>query len=305
MTELYLPIAELSINVLTVLGLGLVVGVLSGMFGIGGGFLLTPALIFVGVPPVVAVSTQAPQILASSVSGALAHWRRDNVDLKLGALMVAGGVLGSIGGVWMFSALRRVGQIDLVISLAYVLLLGVVGALMLSESLRTMLRKGGPTRRKLHQHNLLHRMPFKMRFRKSRLYISVLPPLGIGIFSGILVAIMGVGGGFITVPAMIFLLGMPTLLAVGTSLFQIIFVTINVTMLQAITNETVDIPLALLLTVGGVIGAQVGAGWGLKLKAEQLRGLLAMLVLVVAIKVAHDLVVIPPDLYSVTSPTAP
>ena len=301
MLQLYLPIAELSVNVLMVLGLGLLVGVLSGMFGIGGGFLLTPALIFVGVPPVVAVSSQAPQILASSVSGGMAHWRRDNIDIKLGLLMVGGGLAGSLGGVWLFSLLRQLGQINLVISLTYVLLLGVVGALMLSESLRTMLRKAGPVRRKLHRHNWLHRMPFKMRFRKSRLYISVLPPLGIGIFAGVLVAIMGVGGGFITIPAMIFLLGMPTMLAVGTSLFQIIFVTISVTVMQAVTNETVDIPLALLLTVGGVIGAQIGAGWGQKLKAEQLRGLLALLVLAVAVKVAHDLVVRPPDLYSVSS----
>jgi uncharacterized membrane protein YfcA len=301
MMQLYLPIAELSVNVLMVLGLGLFVGVLSGMFGIGGGFLLTPALIFIGVPPVVAVSSQAPQILASSVSGGLAHWRRDNIDIKLGLLMVAGGVAGSLAGVWVFSVLRRLGQINLVISLTYVLLLGVVGALMLSESVRTMLRKSGPVHRKLHRHTWLHRMPFKMRFRKSRLYISVLPPLGIGVFAGILVAIMGVGGGFITIPAMIFLLGMPTMLAVGTSLFQIIFVTISVTILQAISNETVDIPLALLLTIGGVVGAQFGAGWGQKLKAEQLRGLLALLVLAVAVKVAHDLVVPPPDLYSVSS----
>ena len=302
MMQLYLPIAELSVNVLLVFGLGLVVGILSGMFGIGGGFLLTPALIFIGVPPVVAVSSQAPQILAASVSGGLAHWRRDNIDVKLGLLMVAGGLAGSLGGVWLFSFLRQLGQINLVISLTYVLLLGVVGSLMLSESLRTMLSKSGPVRRKLHRHTWLHRMPLRMRFRKSRLYISVLPPLGIGLFAGVLVAIMGVGGGFITIPAMIFLLGMPTMLAVGTSLFQIIFVTVTVTLLQAVTNATVDIPLALLLTVGGVVGAQFGAGWGQKLRAEQLRGLLALLVLAVAVKVAHDLVVVPPDLYSVASP---
>ena len=304
--QLYLPIAELSVNIFVVLGLGLMVGFLSGMFGIGGGFLLTPALIFIGVPPVVAVSTQAPQILASSVSGVLAHWRRGNVDLAMGAILVVGGFIGSSGGVWLFALLRRLGQIDLVIELAYVSLLGSVGTLMLAESIRVMLRARRPAkRRRLHQHNLLHRLPFRIRFRKSRLYISLLPPLLIGIFTGILVAVMGVGGGFIMVPAMIFLLGMPTLLTVGTSLFQTIFVTINVTILQAVGNYTVDVPLALLLTIGGVAGAQLGAEAGLRLKAEQLRGLLALLVLGVAAKVAYGLFTAPVDLFSVTGVVAP
>jgi len=301
MMQLYLPIAELSVNILLLLGLGFLVGFLSGMFGIGGGFLLTPALIFLGVPPVIAVSTQAPQILASSVSAGLAHWRRGNVDEAMGAVMVAGGLIGSILGVWLFALLRRVGQIDLAISVAYVVLLGSVGALMLTESLRMMLKRDKtPVRRKLHQHNLLHRLPFKVRFRKSRLYISVLPPLFIGAFAGVLVAIMGVGGGFIMIPAMIFILGMPTMMAVGTSLFQIIFVTVGVTMLHSVSNFTVDIMLALLLTVGGVIGAQFGAEAGLKLKAEQLRGLLAVLVLAVACRVAYGLFATPDELFTIT-----
>lgn len=301
MMQLYLPIAELSVNILLLLGLGLVVGFLSGMFGIGGGFLLTPALIFLGVPPVIAVSSQAPQILASSVSGGLAHWRRGNVDEIMGIVLVVGGLVGSAVGVWLFALLRRIGQIDLAISLAYVVLLGAVGMLMLTESMRALLRRQKTvTRSKLHQHTWLHRLPMKVRFRKSRLYISVLPPLGIGAFAGILVAIMGVGGGFIMIPAMIFLLGMPTIMAVGTSLFQIIFVTISVTMLHAVSNFTVDVMLSLLLTVGGVIGAQFGAEVGMRLKAEQLRGLLALLVLAVAVKVAFGLVATPDDVFSVS-----
>ncbi|MCW5731083.1 MAG: sulfite exporter TauE/SafE family protein [Alphaproteobacteria bacterium] len=299
--QLYLPIAELSVSILMLLGLGLLVGFLSGMFGIGGGFLLTPALIFLGVPPVIAVSSQAPQILASSVSGGLAHWRRGNVDEVMGLVLVAGGLVGSAFGVWLFALLRKVGQIDLAISLAYVILLGSVGVLMLTESVGAMMRRSKKTtRRKLHQHTWLHRLPLKVRFRKSRLYISVLPPLAIGAFAGILVAIMGVGGGFIMIPAMIFLLGMPTIMAVGTSLFQIIFVTISVTMLHSISNYTVDIMLALLLTVGGVIGAQFGAETGQRLRAEQLRGLLALLVLAVALRVAWGLVAQPDDLYTIT-----
>jgi uncharacterized membrane protein YfcA len=293
MFQLYLPIAEVSVNILLLLGLGLVVGFLSGMFGVGGGFLMTPTLIFFGVPPTVAVSTQAPQILA--------HFRRDNVDLTMGAVLTLGGLVGSIIGVWLFALLRRLGQIDLVIGLTFAILLGVMGSLMLAESTRTILnmRKANPKREKLHKHYLLHRLPLKMRFRKSRLYISVALPLLIGLFVGILVAIMGIGGGFILVPAMIFLLGMPTLLAIGTSLFHIVFVTANTTFLHAMENQTVDIPLALLLTIGGVIGAQIGAGVGAKLKAVQLRGLLGLMVLAVAAKVIVDLVATPVDLYSI------
>ncbi|WP_119421196.1 sulfite exporter TauE/SafE family protein [Desertibaculum subflavum] len=301
MFQLYLPIAEVSVNILILLGLGLVVGFLSGMFGVGGGFLMTPTLIFFGVPPAVAVSTQAPQILASSFSGMLAHFRRDNVDLTMGAILTLGGLVGSIIGVWLFALLRRVGQIDLVIGLTFAILLGAMGSLMMAESTRTILntRRANPKREKLHKHYLLHRLPLKIRFRKSRLYISVALPLLIGLFVGVLVAIMGIGGGFILVPAMIFLLGMPTLLAIGTSLFHIVFVTANTTFLHAMENQTVDIPLALLLTIGGVIGAQLGAGVGARLKAVQLRGLLGLMVLAVAAKVIVDLVATPIDLYSI------
>ncbi len=233
--QLYLPIAEMSANIFLLLGMGGGVGILSGIFGVGGGFLMTPLLIFIGVPPAVSVATEANQIVASSVSGVLAHWRRSNVDFKMGIVLLIGGILGSTFGVWLFSILRQVGQIDLVISLSYVVFLGVIGVLMAIESARAMLpalRGGSGGRGKLHQHYWVHGLPLKMRFRRSKLYISALLPLGIGTLVGILAAIMGVGGGFIMVPAMIYLLGMPTSVVVGTSLFQIIFVTANVTFLQ-------------------------------------------------------------------------
>ncbi len=302
MFQLYLPIAEVSVNMTVLLGLGLVVGFLSGMFGVGGGFLMTPILIMLGIPPTVAVSTQAPQILASSFSGMLAHFRRDNVDMTMGLVLTLGGLLGSGIGVWLFAVLRRLGQIDLVIAITFAVLLGIMGSLMMGESARTIIktrRAGGPRREKLHKHYLLHRLPLKIRFRKSRLYISVTLPLLIGLFVGILVAIMGVGGGFILVPAMIFLLGMPTLLAIGTSLFHIVFVTANTTFLHSVQNQTVDIPLSLLLTIGGVIGAQMGVGVGARLNAVQLRGLLGLLVLAVAAKVIWDLFATPVDLFSI------
>ena len=298
--QIYLPIAELSLNVFLRLGLGGAVGFLSGLFGVGGGFLMTPLLIFIGVPPAVAVATEANQIVASSVSGALAHWRRGNVDFKMGMVLLVGGFIGSTLGVWLFSILRGAGQIDLVISLSYVVFLGIIGFLMLFESLRAMQRRRKPTGRrvKLHQHNWLHGLPFKMRFRKSKLYISAVLPLAVGIFVGVLAAIMGVGGGFIMVPAMIYLLGMPTSGVVGTSLFQIIFVTANVTFLQAWQNQTVDVVLALLLLTGGVIGAQFGSRAGARLHGEQLRSLLALLVLAVCGKLAYDLIATPADIYS-------
>ena len=299
--HIYLPIAELSVNIFLILGLGAGVGVLSGIFGVGGGVLMTPLLIFLGISPPVAVGTEANQILASSVSGVVAHWRRGNVDFKMGLVLLIGGLIGSTLGVWLFSELRDLGQIDLVIQLSYVVFLGIIGFLMLIESLRALQRsrRAGSARRKLHQHNWLHGLPFKMRFRKSKLYISALLPLLIGILVGILSAIMGVGGGFIMVPAMIYLLGMPTNVVVGTSLFQIIFVTANATFLQSSLNQTVDIVLAFLLLLGAVIGAQVGTFLGSKLKGEQLRGLLALIVLAVCIKIANDLIVTPADLYSI------
>jgi len=298
--QLYLPIAEVSLNVLVLLGLGAAVGFLSGLFGVGGGFLMTPLLMFIGVPPAVAVATGTNQIVASSVSGALSHWRRGNIDLKMGAVLLVGGFAGSTLGVQIFTLLRGLGQIDLAISLFYVVFLGVIGALMLVESGRAMNRnrRPGAPRRKLHQHHWFHGLPFKVRFRKSKLYISALLPLAIGLGVGLLVALMGVGGGFILVPAMIYLLGMPTAIVVGTSLFQIIFVTANVTLLQAVQNQTVDVLLAVLLLAGGVIGAQWGARAGAKLPGEQLRALLGLLVLVVGGKLGWDLFSTPVDLFS-------
>ena len=298
---IYLPIAEVSMHIGIIIGLGGGVGFLSGLFGVGGGFLMTPLLIFFGIPPAVAVSTEANQIVASSVSGVLAHMRRGNVDFKMGGILMAGGVIGSSLGVALFSFLREIGQIDLVIQLSYVVFLGIIGALMLTESLRTIMRsrKPGAVRGKLHQHNWLHGLPFKMRFRRSKLYISAILPLSIGAFVGVLAAIMGVGGGFIMVPAMIYLLGMPTSVVVGTSLFQIIFVTANVTLLQSIQTQTVDFLLAGLLLFGAVIGAQFGSRAGALLRGEQLRGLLALLVLAVCAKIGYDLVIRPEDLLSV------
>jgi len=302
--HIYLPIAEMSVNVFLILGMGVGVGLLSGIFGVGGGFLMTPLLIFLGVPAPVAVGTEANQIVASSVSGVLAHWRRGNVDFKMGFILLVGGVIGSTFGVWLFAWLRTLGQIDLVIRLSYVIFLGVIGSLMLVESLRVMFRRqrGGGPRRKLHQHTFLHGLPFKMRFRRSKLYISALLPLLVGVFVGILAAIMGVGGGFVMVPAMIYLLGMPTSVVVGTSLFQIIFVTSNATFLQAYLNQTVDVVLAILLLVGGVVGAQFGTKIGAKLRGEQLRSLLALMVLAVCLKLMSDLVITPPDLFSIGTP---
>ena len=298
---IYLPIAEVSMHIGIIIGLGGGVGFLSGLFGVGGGFLMTPLLIFFGIPPAVAVSTEANQIVASSVSGVLAHMRRGNVDFKMGGILMAGGVIGSSLGVALFSFLQSIGQIDLVIQLSYLVFLGIIGSLMLTESVRTIIRsrKPGAVRGKLHQHNWLHGLPLKMRFRRSKLYISAILPLALGAFVGILAAIMGVGGGFVMVPAMIYLLGMPTSVVVGTSLFQIIFVTANVTLLQSIQTQTVDFLLAGLLLFGAVIGAQFGSRAGALLRGEQLRGLLALMVLAICIKIGYDLVVRPEDLLSV------
>ena len=297
---IYLPIAEISINIFLILGLGGMVGLLSGIFGVGGGFLMTPLLIFLGVPAAVAVGTEANQIVAASVSGVLAHWRRGNVDIKMGSILLAGGIVGSTIGVYIFAMLRELGQIDLAIKLSFIIFLGIVGILMLFESMQTILRsrRPGAKRRRLHQHNWLHGLPFKMRFRKSKLYISALLPFMIGASVGILSAIMGVGGGFIMVPAMIYLLGMPTSVVVGTSLFQIIFVTANVTFLQSVQTQTVDVVLAGLLLIGGVVGAQFGTRIGALLKGEQLRGLLALIVLAVCIKLVTDVIITPEDFFS-------
>ncbi|TMM51622.1 sulfite exporter TauE/SafE family protein [Sulfitobacter sabulilitoris] len=297
--QIYLPIAEVSVNAFLLLGLGGIVGVLSGMFGVGGGFLMTPLLFFIGIPPAVAVATEANQIVASSFSGVLAHFKRKTVDLRMGVVLLIGGLVGAALGVVVFNYLRAQGQVDLLVRLCYVVFLGVIGGLMFIESLNAIrkTRGGKPAPRK--KHNWIHGLPFKMRFRVSGLYISVIPPLLVGVSVGILAAIMGVGGGFIMVPAMIYLLGMPTKVVVGTSLFQIIFVTAFTTLLHATTNYTVDIVLAVLLLVGGVIGAQIGTRIGVKMKAEQLRILLAMLVLAVCGKLALDLLLMPTELYAI------
>jgi uncharacterized protein len=301
--NIYLPIAEMSANVFVFLGMGGAVGFLSGLFGVGGGFLMTPLLIFSGVPPAVAVGTEAAQIVASSVSGAIAQYRRKNVDVKLGMVLLLGGILGSTIGVETVAILRRVGQFDLFISLSYVAFLGIIGTLMLIESINTMreVKAGKPgSARRSGQHSWVHGLPLKIRFNRSKLYISAIPPFLIGAFVGFLAAIMGVGGGFIMVPAMIYLLRVPTNIVVGTSLFQIVFVTAATTVLHATQNHTVDILLAMLLMVGGVVGAQFGAAAGEKLKGEQLRFLLAALVLLVCLRLAYELVARPFDLYSIT-----
>ncbi len=304
--QIYLPIAEMSVNMFLILGIGGAIGLLSGMFGVGGGFLMTPLLIFIGVPPAVAVGTEAAQIVASSVSGFTAHMRRGNVDFRMGAVLMVGGFVGSTLGVQLFKFLRGLGQIDLVISLSYVIILGLIGSLMLAEAVRTLRRRAGSARRsKLHQHTWLDGLPLKLRFPRSKLYISALTPALVGALVGVLAAIMGVGGGFIMVPAMIYLLGMPTSVVVGTSLFQITLVTANVTFLQAYQNQTVDLFLASLLLVGGVIGAQFGAKIGTRLRGEQLRGLLALMVLGVAAKLLFDLLVQPTDLYSIGAQEGP
>ena len=301
--QIYLPIAEVSVNAFLLLGLGGMVGVLSGMFGVGGGFLMTPLLFFIGIPPAVAVATEANQIVASSFSGVLAHLKRRTVDLRMGTVLLVGGLIGAAVGVQIFNALKAIGQVDLLVRLSYVVFLGIIGGLMFVESLNAIrkTKAGAPPKRK--RHNWVHNLPFKMKFRTSGLYISVIPPVIVGVLVGILAAIMGVGGGFIMVPAMIYLLGMPTKVVVGTSLFQIIFVTAFTTLLHATTNFTVDMVLAVLLLVGGVIGAQFGAVLGAKLKAEQLRILLAMLVLAVCGKLALDLLLMPAELYSLGAAT--
>ena len=298
--SIYLPIAGLSVNLLALLALGGGVGFLSGLFGVGGGFLLTPLLIFMGVPSPVAVASGANQVVGASVSGVIAHWRRKNVDLKMGLMLVAGGLLGSLFGVWLFALLHALGQVDLAINLCYVLFLGFVGSTMLVESLRALMaqrRKTPP--HKLHRH-LWAALPLKMRFPRSGLYISALLPLAVGAFGGLLSALMGVGGGFIMVPLMIYVLEMPTSVVIGTSLFQIIFVTANVTFLQAVQTHTVDVVLMLALLIGGVVGAQLGARFGTKLRAEQMRIMLALVVLAVCGRLLFELMGTPVDLYSLS-----
>jgi len=293
----YLPIAEVSVNAFLLLGLGGMVGVLSGMFGVGGGFLMTPLLFFIGIPPEVAVATGALQIVASSLSGVLAHLRRKTVDMKMGLVLLAGGLVGAALGVQVFNYLRSMGQVDLLVRLFYVVFLGIIGGLMFIESANALLRSKSGVRKR-RKHTWVHNLPLKTKFRTSGLYISVIPPVLVGMLVGVLAAIMGVGGGFIMVPAMIYILGMPTKVVVGTSLLQIIFVAAFTTMLHATTNYTVDTLLAVLLLIGGVIGAQFGTRISVHLKAEQLRILLSILVLAVCGKLALDLLLQPHELFS-------
>lgn len=300
MFQVYLPIAEISVNLLVMLGLGAAVGFLSGMFGVGGGFLLTPLLMFSGIPPAISVATGANQIVGTSVSGTLAQWRRGNVDVRMGFVLIAGGVVGALAGVLLLGLLRQIGQSGLIISLTYVAFLGVIGTLMLWESLRVIgkTRSGKSTSPRSGQHNWIHGLPFKMRFPQSRLYISAIPPLVIGAVAGLLASFLGVGGGFIMVPAMIYLLRMPTNIVIGTSIFQIIFVTAIVTLLHATLNHTLDLLLAFILVAGGVIGGQFGVRAGHRFKGEQLRAMLAVVVLAVALRLLLDLVLKPAELYS-------
>jgi len=304
--ELYLPVAEMSVNWAMILGMGAAVGFLSGMFGVGGGFLMTPLLVFYGIPPGIAVATQASHITAASLSGALTQWRRQAVDFKMGVMLLTGGIAGSVLGVYVFRLLRELGQIELVVSGSYVVLLGSIGGLMLNESVRTIraARSGtAPPPVKLHQHSWIHGLPLKMRFRRSKLYISVIPPVVLGILVGVLTAIMGVGGGFIMIPAMIYLLKMPTNIVVGTSQFQILFVTAAATILHAASDQTVDIVLAFLLVLGGVVGVQLGVRAGSQMRGEQVRALLAILVVGVAVRLLIGLVRTPEDIYSIVAGT--
>ena len=299
--SIYLPIAEININIFLIVFIGMLVGALSGLFGVGGGFLMTPLLIFLGIPPVVAVGSEAPHVLASSVSGVIAHWRKKNVDFKMGFFLLSGGLVGSTVGVNLFKLLKTYGQIDIVIQFLFIIFLGFIGMSMAFESAKTTIKNYRTTsaiRTKLHQHSWIHGLPFKLRFHRSKLYISAIPPILIGFFVGVLSAMMGVGGGFIMIPAMVYILGMSTNVVVGTSLFQIIFVTANSTFFQSYLNQTVDIVLSALMILGGVIGAQIGVRIGTKLKAEYLRGILAILVLLVCAKILTDLILTPSNLFS-------
>jgi uncharacterized protein len=300
--QIYLPIAEISANIFALLGMGGLVGFASGMFGVGGGFLMTPLLIFAGIPPAIAVATEANQIVASSVSGGLAYWQKRAVDIRMGLVLMTGGVLGSIAGVYLFRYLLMLGKVDATISIRYVLFLTIIGSLMLRESIQSMraTRQGKTlSLRRPGQHSWWLRLPPRIRFRQSKLYISIYPPILIGFLVGLLAAVMGIGGGFIMVPAMIYILRMPTNVVIGTSLFQIIFVTAAVTVMHAVTTQTVDIVLAILLMTGGAIGAQIGARLGQRLKAEQLRSALAIVVLLVGLKMLYDLIRQPNELFSI------
>lgn len=303
--QIYLPIAEVSANPVVLLGIGGFVGVLSGMFGVGGGFLITPMLFMIGIPPAIAVATSANQVVASSISGVLAHLRKRTVDLKMGGVLLLGGLFGAAAGMVLFNLMKSLGQVDLAVQLCYVLFLGVIGGLMFIESVNAIRRSRAtvpamPYKRR--QRGWVQSLPLKVRFRTSNLYISAIPPVLVGFGVGVLSAVMGVGGGFIMVPAMIYILGMPTKVVIGTSLFQIIFVAGFTAMMHATTNYSVDIVLALFLLIGGVLGAQLGTRIGAYLKAEQLRVLLSLLVLSVSTKIGFELLLEPVDHFNLSVP---
>ena len=301
--DVYLPIANLSVNGLVIVGLGGLMGILSGMFGVGGGFLTTPLLIFYGIPPTVAAASAASQVTGASVSGVFAHTRRGGVDYLMGGVMVVGGVFGTLVGAVLFRLLQELGQIDTVINILYVIMLGAIGGMMGNESFQSLraMRSGKrlPARKRRH-HPLVANLPWRWRFYRSGLYISPLAPLLLGFATGILTMLLGVGGGFILVPAMLYILGMSASVVVGTSLFEILFVTMVSTMMHSLTTKAVDIVLALLLLIGSVTGAQIGAQLAQKARPEYLRLILAAIVILVALRLALGLGYRPDEIYSVT-----
>jgi uncharacterized membrane protein YfcA len=297
--QLYLPIADLPVNIFLILAMGAAVGFVSGMFGIGGGFLMTPLLIFIGITPAVAVASVASHIAASSFSGAISYWRRRAIDPALAVVLLSGGTVGTALGVWTFTQLRALGQLDLMIALSYVALLTTVGGLMFWEGLRAMMRTRRGVAAPRRSHNWIHGLPLKMRFKRSKIYLSVIPVVFIGVVIGFIGAVMGIGGGFILVPVMIYLLRVPTSTVIGTSMVLTLVTMTFATLLHAVTNHLVDVVLALILMVGGVTGAQFGARAGQKIRGEQLRLLLGVLVLAVGIRFAIELVIRPEDLFTI------
>ncbi len=300
--QIYLPIADLPVNIFLVLAMGLTIGFISGMFGIGGGFLMTPLLIFIGISPAVAVASVTSHIAASTFTGAISYWRRRAIDLALALMLLAAGILGTAAGVWLFTVLRAVDQLDLVIGLSYVTLLTLVGALMINEGVQAELRarRGQPANlRRPGSHNWVHGLPLKMRFKRSKIYVSLIPVWGIGFVIGFIGAILGIGGGFLLVPMLIYFLRVSTATVIGTSMVVTLITMTSATVMHAATNHLVDAVLALILMVGGVIGAQFGAHTGQRMRAERLRLLLGLLVFAVGLRFAYDLVVMPDDLYSI------
>jgi hypothetical protein len=297
--QIYLPIADLPVNIFLILAMGAAVGFVSGMFGIGGGFLMTPLLIFIGITPAVAVASVASHIAASSFSGAISYWRRRAIDPALAVVLLSGGTVGTALGVWTFTQLRALGQLDLMIALSYVALLTTVGGLMFWEGLRAMMRTRRGVAAPRRSHGWIHGLPLKMRFKRSKIYLSVIPVVFIGVIIGFIGAVMGIGGGFILVPIMIYLLRVPTSTVIGTSMVLTLVTMTFATLLHAVTNHLVDVVLALILMVGGVTGAQFGARAGQKIRGEQLRLLLGILVLAVGIRFAIELVIRPDDLFTI------